>query len=137
MFLYSAHHFVYCSQSTTNNDQFRVNTQDLWSYIIQQNGHKEQTSINNSQKAQRILVFTKASALSLQTILKFIIQDGICFCGKDGLMNIGIADVWQGIAIALNRRLVFGQIQYTKPPEHLCLLNKLLQLAMVPLRVLM
>ena len=35
------------------------------------------------------------------------------------------------MAIALNRRSVFGQIQYKKPPEHLCLLNKLLQL--VPL----
>ena len=30
------------------------------------------------------------------------------------------------IAIALNRCSVYGQIQYTKPPEHLCLLNKLL-----------
>ena len=29
------------------------------------------------------------------------------------------------IAIALNRCSVYGQIQYTKPPEHLCLLNKL------------
>ena len=35
------------------------------------------------------------------------------------------------IAIALNRRSVFGQIQYTKPPEHLCLLNKPLQLVLV------
>ena len=35
------------------------------------------------------------------------------------------------IVIALNRRSVFGQIQYTKPPEHLCLLNKLLQLILV------
>ena len=26
---------------------------------------------------------------------------------------------------------VFGQIQYTKPPDHLCLLNKLLQLVLV------
>ena len=38
------------------------------------------------------------------------------------------------ITIALNRRSVFGQIQYTKPPEHLCLLKKLLQL--VPVLVL-
>ena len=30
------------------------------------------------------------------------------------------------IAIALNRCLLYGQIQYTKPPEHLCLLMKLL-----------
>ena len=29
------------------------------------------------------------------------------------------------IVIALNRRSLFGKIQYTKPPEHLCLLNKL------------
>ena len=35
------------------------------------------------------------------------------------------------IAIALNRCSVYGQIQYTKPPEHLCLLNKLLQLVLV------
>ena len=38
------------------------------------------------------------------------------------------------ITIALNHCSVFGQIQYTKPPEHLCLLNKLLQL--VPVVVL-
>ena len=35
------------------------------------------------------------------------------------------------IAIALNRCSVYGQIQYTKPPEHLFLLNKLLQLVLV------
>ena len=35
------------------------------------------------------------------------------------------------IEIALNRCSVYGQIQYTKPPEHLCLLNKLLQLVLV------
>ena len=28
----------------TNNDQLRVNTQDLWSNLIKQNGHKEQNS---------------------------------------------------------------------------------------------
>ena len=38
------------------------------------------------------------------------------------------------IIIALNHRSVFGQIQYTNPPEHLCLLKKLLQL--VPVLVL-
>ena len=36
--------FVYYSQSTTNNDQFSVNTQDLWSYLIKQNSHKEHNS---------------------------------------------------------------------------------------------
>ena len=35
------------------------------------------------------------------------------------------------IAITLNRFLVFGKIQYTKLPEHLCLLNKLLKLVLV------
>ena len=36
--------FSYCSQCTTNNDQFRVNTQDLLSYnlIKHRGGHKEQ-----------------------------------------------------------------------------------------------
>ena len=49
-------------------------------------------------------------------------------------MNVGIAArCLERIAIALNRRSLFGQIQYTKPPEHLCLLDKLLQL--VPVRV--
>ena len=32
------------TQSTTNNDQFSVNTQDLWSYLIKQNSHKEHNS---------------------------------------------------------------------------------------------
>ena len=35
------------------------------------------------------------------------------------------------VAIALNHCTVYGQIQYTKRPEHLCLLNKLLQLVLV------
>ena len=34
----------YCSKSTTNNDQFYVNTQDLWSCLIKQNDRKEQNS---------------------------------------------------------------------------------------------
>ena len=64
--------FFYCSQSVTNNDQFRVNTQDLWSCLIKHNGHKyyknnERSIINNCQKTRQT-VFTKASALSLQTI---------------------------------------------------------------------
>ena len=47
-------------------------------------------------------------------------------------MNVGIAArCLERIAIALNRRSVFGQIQYTKSPEHLCQLNKLLQLVLV------
>ena len=36
--------FSYCSQSKANNDQFRVNEQNPCSYLIKQNGHKEQTS---------------------------------------------------------------------------------------------
>ena len=42
----------YCSQSTTNNDQFRVNTQDLWYNLVKQNGHKEQ---NSPQPETRIM----------------------------------------------------------------------------------
>ena len=39
-------HFFYCSQSTTNNDQFRMNTQDLLSHnlIKHRDGHKEQNT---------------------------------------------------------------------------------------------
>ena len=50
-------------------------------------------------------------------------------------MNAGIAARFlERIAIALNRSSAYGQNQYTRPPEHLCLLNKLLQL--VPVWVL-
>ena len=44
----------YCSQSTANNDQFRVNTQDLLSYnlIKHRDGHKEQ---NTGQPETRIM----------------------------------------------------------------------------------
>ena len=31
--------FFCCSRSTTNNDQFRVNTHDFWYYLIKHNGH--------------------------------------------------------------------------------------------------
>ena len=50
-------------------------------------------------------------------------------------MNDGIAArCLERIAIALNQSSVYGQNQYTRPPEHLCLLNNLLQL--VPVWVL-
>ena len=42
---------------------------------------------------------------------------------EKGLVNIGIEDVWKESQIALNRRSVFWRIQWTKPPEHLCLPN--------------
>ena len=46
--------FFYCSQSTANNDQFRVNTQDHLSYnlIKHRDGHKEQ---NTGQPETRIM----------------------------------------------------------------------------------
>ena len=50
--------FFYCSQSTANNDQFRVNTQDLLSYnlIKHRDGHKEQNigqpELNNESNGE-------------------------------------------------------------------------------------
>ena len=58
--------FFYCSQSTANNDtkSLFLPHQKQWPAWDPNN---ERRIINNCQKAQRI-VFTKASALSLQTI---------------------------------------------------------------------
>ena len=98
----------YCSQSTTNNDQFRVNTQDLLSYnlIKHRDGHKEQ---NIGQPETRIMKakenYKQLSKRSTNSFsqnfsslfayqLKGSIQDGVCFCGKGGLLNIG-KNVWQ------------------------------------------
>ena len=44
--------FFYCLQSTTNNDQFRLYTQDLWSCFIKHSGHKVQ---NSRQPQTRIM----------------------------------------------------------------------------------
>ena len=37
--------FFYCLQSTANNDRFRVNTQNLCSYLIKNNGQPAETRI--------------------------------------------------------------------------------------------
>ena len=97
----------------TNNDQFHVNMHDFWSYLIKQRG-----ILNNCQKVQRIYTFKTVYV----------------FRKKGRLVNIGIADVW--IAIALNCPPEFGKIQYTKTSEHLCVLNKVLQLVLHVVRVL-
>ena len=135
-------HFFYCSQSSTNNNQFCVNIQDLLSYnlIKHRDGHKEQNigqpetrimkaiiMTNNCQNAQRI-VFTKTSALSLKPI-KRLHSRRYMFLRKR--RSFEYRQEWLArIAIALNGCSVYGQIQYTKPLP-LCLLNKLLQLVLV------
>ena len=99
--------------------------------------NNERRIINNCQKAQRIVFFTNASALSLHTgdlEATIVHSRRYMFLRKRRSCEYRHCRCLARIAIALNRRSVFGQIQYTKPPENLCLLNKLLLL--VPVRVL-
>ena len=137
--------FFYCSQFTTNGDQFRVNTQYLWSYLVKQNGHKdseqspvawdannERRIINNCQKSSTDSFYQSFSSLFTNQ-LEVHSRRFMCL-RKRRSCKYRHCRCLARIAIALNRRSVFGQIQHTKPPQHLCLLNKLLQL--VPVRVL-
>ena len=137
-------HFFYCSQSTTKNHQFRVNTQDLLSYnlIKHRDGHKEQ---NTGQPETRIMKvkenykqLSKRSTDSLYQSFISLLANHLklhsrqyMFLRKRRSFEYRHYRCLARIAIALNRCSVYGQIQYTKPPEHLCLLNKLLQLVLV------
>ena len=137
-------HFFYCSQSTTNNDQFRVNTQDLLSYnlIKHRDGHKEQ---NTGQPETRIMKvkenykqLSKRSTDSFYQSFSSLFANHLklhsrryMFLRKRRSFEYRHCRCLARIAIALNRCSVYGQIQYRKPPEHFCLLNKLLQLVLV------
>ena len=140
--------FFYCSQSTTNNDQFHVNTQDLLScnLVKHRDGHKEQ---NTSQPQMRIMKvkenykqLSKHSMDSFYQSFRSLFTNHLklhsrqyMFLRKRRSFEYRHCRCLARTAIALNRCSVYGQIQYTKPPEHLFLLNKLLQLVLV--RVLM
>ena len=139
-------HF-YCSQSTTNNDQFRVNTQvlRLTSSCKHRDGHKEQ---NSTQPETRIMKakenfeqFSKRSTDSFYQSFRSLFENHLkvhsvryMFLRKRSSCEYRHCRCLTRIAIPLNQPSVFGQIQHTNFPEHLCRLNKLLQL--VPVQVL-
>ena len=144
LFLLLQQTFFYCSHSTTNNDQFCVNTQDLLSYnlIKHRDGHKEQ---NTGQPETRIMKvkenykqMSKCSTDSFYQSFSSLFANHLklhsrryMFLRKRRSSEYRHRRCLARIAIALNRRLVHGQIQYTKPLEHLFLLNKLLHLVLV------
>ena len=127
-----------------NNDQFRVNTQDLLSYnlIKHSDGHKEQ---NIGQPETRIMKATENDKqLSRRSTDSFYQSFSSLFANhlklhsrrymflrNRGSFEYRHCRCLARISIALNRCSGYGQIQYTKPPEHLFLLNKLLQLVLV------
>ena len=136
--------FFYCSQSTTNNDQFRVNSQDLLSYnlIKHCDGHKEQ---NIGQPETRVMKatenykqFSRRSTDSFYQSFSSLFANHLklhsnryMFLQKRRSFEYRHCRCLARIAIALNRCAVYGQIQYTKPSEHLFQLNMLLQLVLV------
>ena len=146
---FSSTHVHICVKDTTplNNDQFHVNTHDLLSYnlIKHRDGHKEQ---NIGQPKTRIMKaaenYKQLSRHSMDSFYQSfsslfanhlkLHSRRYMFLQKRRSFEYRHCRCLARIAIALNRCSVYGQIQYTKPPEHLCLLNKLLQL--VPVRVL-
>ena len=134
----------YCSQSMTNNHQFRVHTQDLLSYnlIKHHDGHKEQ---NTGQPDTRIMKvkenykqLSKSSTDNFYQSFSSLFANHLklnsrwyMFLRKRRSFEYQHCRCLARITIALNRCSVYGQMQYTKPPEHLCLLNKPLQLVLV------
>ena len=118
-----------------------MNTQDLLSYnlIKHRDGHKEQ---NTGQPETRIMKvkenykqLLKRSTDSFYQSFNSLFANHLKLHSRRYMFwrNRGSIDheyrhgrCLARIAIALNRCLLYGQIQYTKPPEHLCLLMKLL-----------
>ena len=134
----------YCSQSTANNDQFRVNTQDLLSYnlIKHRDGHKEQNigqsekrimkaKENYKQLSKRLTDSFYQSFSSLFANHLKLHSRRYMFLRKRRSSEYRHCRCLARIAIALSRCSVYGQIQFSKSPEHLCLPNKLLQLVLV------
>ena len=125
--------FFYCSQSVTNNDQFRVNTQDLWSCLIKHNGHKyyknnERSIINNCQKTRQTVL--PKLQLSLYKPFRSSFMTYNVFAEKVVFWTLALQMPGK------NRNhsychLVFGQNRSTKPTEHLCLPNKQLKVVLV------
>ena len=123
----------------TNNDQ------DLLSYnlIKHRDGHKEQNTgqpetwimkvkENYKQLSKRSMNSFYQSFSSLFANPLKLHSRRYMFLRKRRSFEYRHCRCLARIAIALNRCSVYEQIQYTKPPEHLCLLNiKLLQLVLV------
>ena len=118
----------------------RVNTQNIWSYVPYQtqwsqrteqspawDSNNERRIINNCQKLQRT-VFAKANQLFLYRPFRSSFKTVYFYPEKAVYRR---CKCLERTIIDLNWRSVFGKIKYTKLPEHLCLLNKLLQLVLV------
>ena len=136
-----SHFFTACSLRQT---MISFYTQDLLSYnlIKHHDGHKEQ---NTGQPETRIMKvkenykqLSKRSTDSFYQSFSSLFANHLklhsrqyMFLRKRRSFEYRHCRCLARIAIALNRCTVYGQIQYTKPPEHLCLLNKLLQLVLV------
>ena len=113
-----------------------MNTQDLLSYnlIKHRDGHKEQ---NTGQPETRIMKVketynSKHSTDSCYQSFSSLFANHLklhsrryMFLRKRRSFEYQHCRCLARITIALNRCSVYGQMQYTKPPEHLCLLNKL------------
>ena len=133
-------HSFHFSQSTTNNDQFRVNTQDLFilqpqqaPWWSQRTEHWPAWDANNESKLkENYKQLSKRSTDSFYQSFNSLFANHLklrsrryMFLRKRRSFEYRHCRCLARIAIALNRCSVYGQIQYTKPPEHLCLLNKL------------
>ena len=111
-----------------------MNTQDLLSYnlIKRLDGHKEQ---NTGQPETRVVKvkenykqLSKRSTDSFYQSFSSLFANHLklhsrryMFLRKRRSFENRHCRCLARIAIALNRCSVYGQIQYTKPPEHLCL----------------
>ena len=119
-------HFFYCSQCTTNDDQFRVNTEDLLSYnlIKHRDDHKEQ---NTGQPDTRIMQvkenykeLSKHSTDSFYQSFSSLFANYLklhsrryMFLRKMRSFEYRHCRCLARIAVALKRCSVYGQIQYT------------------------
>ena len=134
----------FCNPPTIFSSKREWSWQDLLSYnlIKHRDGHKEQ---NIGQPETRIMKakenykqLSKRSTGSFYQSFSSLFANHLklhsrryMFLRKRRSFEYRHCRCLARIAIALNRCSVYGQIQYTKPPEHLCLLNKLLQLVLV------
>ena len=89
--------------------------------------NNERRIINNCQKLQWI-VFAKGNQLFLYRPFRSSFKTVHVFAEMAVYRR---CKCLERIVIVWNWRSVFGKIKYTKLPEHLCLLNKLLQLVLV------
>ena len=128
------HFYCSCSANTTSSDQFGVNTEEPFGLVsknslVQSTEQSPFWNANNFWKENYVHLSKSSmdnvywSLSSFFTTISKIIQGGVWFAEKSHVQLLNLCSCLWISALQMTRITsvccsVFGQIQYTKPPEH-------------------